>query len=137
MIKDVIRAKGHPNITAKHKTTIEVTREATISIRADCIIGVMADKAVKTLSSELKRYLLAGGQIEVVISVGNSEFSFKARGSRKLKLTSDKEIVFRKSNYIDERTIAIGATAAAKDIPRSIIEMLKREEDLLLEIKTL
>ena len=137
MIKDSIRAKGHPNITGRHETTIEITRDAEISIRADCIIGVMADKAVKHISPELKKHLLAGGKIEAVISVGGSDFSFKARGCPKLILSSDKEIVFRKSTYVDERTIAIEATAAAKDIPRPMIEMLKKGKDVLLEIRAL
>ncbi len=134
MIKEIIRAKGHPNITGRHETTIEVTRDPEISIRADCVVGVRADKAVKHISPELKKHLLAGGQIEVVLSVEDNEFSFRARGSPELQLLSDKEIVFRKSTYVDERTIAIEATAAAKDIPRLIIEMLKEGKDILLEI---
>ncbi|RLG48150.1 MAG: DUF371 domain-containing protein [Thermoproteota archaeon] len=137
LIKEIIRAKGHPNITGRHETTIEVTRDPEISPRADCIIGVMADKAVKHISPELKEHLLAGGKIEVMISVEDSVFSFEARGSPKLKLLSDKEIVFRKSTYVDERTIAIEATAAAKDVPRPMIEMLKKGKNLLIEIRAL
>ncbi len=135
LIEEIIRAKGHPNITARHATTLEITRESEISIRADCIIGIMANKAAKHLSLELKRHLMKGGRIEVVISAGSNKFSFKARGSPKLKLSSPKEIVFRKTDYIDDRTIAIKATAAAIDVPRSIIDMLKKGQDLLVIIR--
>jgi len=137
LVEEIIHARGHPNVTGMHGTTIEITKETEISIRADCIIGIMADKAVKDLCPELKEHLLNGGQIEVVISVGDRRFSFKARGSPKLEFLSEKEMVFRKSTYIDGRTIAIEATAAAKDIPRPIINMLKKGEDLLIKIKAL
>jgi hypothetical protein len=137
LIEEIIRARGHPNITGRHGTTLEVTREAEISIRADCIIGIMADKAARHLSPELKRHLKEGGQIEVLISVESTKFSFKAKGSPKLRLSSPKEIVFRKSDYIDDRTVAIRATAAARDIPRYMINMLKEGRDLLIIIRTI
>ncbi|MEM5832867.1 MAG: DUF371 domain-containing protein, partial [Candidatus Aenigmatarchaeota archaeon] len=44
-----------------------------------------------------------------------------------LKLTNDKSIVIRKSDYIDDRTAAILSTKAAIDIDRRIIEKLKNE----------
>jgi len=137
LIEEVILAKGHPNITGRHKTTIEVTRETEISIRADCVIGIRANKAVVDLCPELKRHLLSGGQIEVIILVGSERFSFTAYGSPKLKLSSDREIVFRKSSYVDDRTIAIRSTAAAKDVPRSMINLLRRGEDITIKIRAL
>ncbi|HIP58595.1 MAG TPA: DUF371 domain-containing protein, partial [Archaeoglobus profundus] len=38
-MKEVITAWGHPNITAKHRTTLEITKDEELSIRGDCIIG--------------------------------------------------------------------------------------------------
>ncbi|MEM4523515.1 MAG: DUF371 domain-containing protein, partial [Archaeoglobaceae archaeon] len=44
-----VRAFGHPNITAKHPSTVEVTKDPEISKRADCVIGVKADKSISDL----------------------------------------------------------------------------------------
>ncbi len=137
MMEEEIRARGHPNVTGTHRTTLEITRDEEISLRADCVIGVMADKAVKHLNPLLKEHLLKGGEIEVLISVGGEVFPFRARGSPRLTLSSEKEIVFRKSNYVDDRTIAIKSTAAAIDVPRSMIKMLRNEEDLIVKIRAL
>lgn len=41
-----VRFMGHRNITAKHRTTLEITKDEEITRKADCIIGVRADKAI-------------------------------------------------------------------------------------------
>ncbi|MEM2324735.1 MAG: DUF371 domain-containing protein, partial [Archaeoglobaceae archaeon] len=41
-----ILAFGHSNITAKHRTTFEITKDQEISKRADCVIGVKASKSI-------------------------------------------------------------------------------------------
>ena len=40
---EIVIARGHPNIRATHKTTLEVTKEKELSPRGDCIIGICAD----------------------------------------------------------------------------------------------
>ncbi|MEM2818033.1 MAG: DUF371 domain-containing protein, partial [Archaeoglobaceae archaeon] len=49
MIIFEVSAFGHPNISAKHRTTLEVTKDNEISKRADCIIGVNANKSVSEI----------------------------------------------------------------------------------------
>jgi hypothetical protein len=46
-------------------------------------------------------------------------------GDHRLTLTSEEEIVCRKSNFICERTLMVKANKAAKDIDRRIIEALR------------
>ncbi len=120
-----IIAYGHPNITAKHRTTMEVTKDSVITPRADCIIGVRSSKAVSDLSGELKRHLLEGGQIKINLIVQDMSFSFSAWGDSRLKLTNRTDMVIRRSTYIDDRTLAVKSNAAARDIPRDIAKALR------------
>ncbi len=120
-----ILAYGHPNIRARHKTTMQLTKDEEISVRADCIIGVRADKSVYDLSEGLKRHLLEGGEIEIRIIVGELEFALRAEGHPELKLSDPKDLVIRKSSYIDGRTLAIRATASSAELPRGIVRTLR------------
>jgi hypothetical protein len=123
-----ILAYGHPNIRARHRTTMQLTKDEEISIRADCIIGVRADKSVCDLSEVLKRHLLEGGEIEIEIIVGELSFAFRAEGHPELKLSNPKDLVIRKSSYIDDRTLAIRATASSAELPREIVRALRDPE---------
>ena len=52
------KAYGHPNITAKHKTTLEFTKDKELSLRGDCIVGVKSDfelPLIKNFISQLKK----------------------------------------------------------------------------------
>lgn len=134
MVEEII-AYGHPNITARHRTTMQITKDEEISLRADCIIGVRANKSVRDLSPELRVHLLEGGYVQIGVLVGVKEFRFEAEGDPRLVLTHERDAVIRRSEYIDDRTFAVRSTAAAKDIPRDLIRILRRaDEPLILEI---
>lgn len=49
----VIKARGHPNIKATHRTTIEVTKDNYLTGRGDCILGIDADKSLKDMKEFL------------------------------------------------------------------------------------
>lgn len=53
---------------------------------------------------------------------------FGARGNQALSLDDSRDLVIRRSAFITQRTLAIMAEAAAKDIPRTMVERLKRRE---------
>lgn len=131
MIEEIL-AYGHPNVSAKHRTTMQVTRDDGISRRADCVIGVRADKSVLNLSGALKKHLMEGGEVLIVISVGDQEFRLYAQGSERLTLSHPEDSVIRKSDYVDERTLAIRATASSHDLPR---EMIKRLRDSRTQLR--
>ncbi|MGC9103496.1 MAG: DUF371 domain-containing protein [Candidatus Methanodesulfokora sp.] len=124
----VVRFTGHENITARHKTTLEITKDENITRRADCIIGVRADKAVSYIPDWLKSHLLSGGMIEIELVVGGFSLEIHGLGSPDLILSSRREIVVRKSSYIDDRTIAIMADKAAADLPREIVDLLREDK---------
>ncbi len=122
---EVIRAKGHVNITATHKTTIEVTKDDYLTPLGDCIIGVMADKSVAELSDKFKNIMLDDKTTLISVFITNNSYDYiVSKGSSKLLLTNTKKIIFRKSSYIDEATIAINSNKAAVELSRKLIQDL-------------
>lgn len=117
--------KGHENVKATHKSTLEITKENFLTPRGDCIICISANKALRDLSKDIKDALKQGKRIRIIIRVEELVDEIIAWGDPRLILDSDVSIVIRKSRYIDGRTLAIRANKAAKDIDRRIIERLK------------
>ncbi len=124
----VIKFRGHPNISAKHKTTLQITKDEHITKRADCVIGVMASHAVKDLPEWLKIYLRSGGELILEIVVTGEVFRVSGRGSPELKLSHSTDIVVRKSSYVDSRTLMINADKSAADIPHRLVNRLRKIE---------
>ena len=116
-------------VTALHPRTIEVTTEEHLTERGDCIIGVGADKGCAGLAEELKSALrVKGTKVTLGILVGDERFEVNALGDPRLSLSHSRDIVLRTSNFVNERTVAVCADRAADDIPRRMVERLKRDE---------
>ena len=128
MLREIIRCRGHENVRATHRSTLEITKENFLTPRGDCIICVSADKALSDLSEDFKEALRKGAKLRVVIRAGDVADELIAYGSPDLKLESPVSMVIRKSDYIDGRTLAIRANKAAKDISRELVELLKNPE---------
>ena len=143
------KAYGHPNITAKHKTTLEFTKDKELSLRGDCIIGVRADfnlQLIKNFISQLKK-----NKIKIIIELEKPPLKktikknslLKNKNNQKIKeeikaevnpdFNSDKEMVIRKSDFVDERTFAVRSDKGAFELRREFIEHLKKE-DCFVEI---
>jgi len=123
--RDEIIAWGHPNITGRHETTFEITKDEEVGKKGDCIIGVKANKSVRDLNTELKNAIKSGRKVLITIEANGVTDYIEAMGSPALKLTHESDIVVRKSDYIDDRTLAILASKAARDIKRELIEKMK------------
>ncbi len=126
-MREEILAWGHENVTARHRTTLEVTKEENLTPRGDCIIGVRADKAVRDIDERIKEWLRAGGMVEIEIVL--PQYGLRDRlvgfGSEKLTFDHGTDVVIRRSDYVCGRTLAIRANKAARDIDREIVELLK------------
>ena len=132
---EVIKARGHPNIRALHRTTIEITKEHNLTPRGDCIIGVSSDKAPLDFSREFKKCARRDEAIIIVVlGASGLQDIVLAHGSSKLVLTSNTRIILRKSTYIDPSTVAIRASKAAGDLRRDLIDKL-RDPYTLLEVR--
>lgn len=136
--KEEIIAYGHPNITATHTTTFEITKAKDIKKDADCIVAVRADKACKDLDRGFIDGLKEGMVVEITFEVDGIKDTVVAYGSPALKLTHLEDIVVRKSDFIDSRTLAILADKAAFELDQDLIEKLrdpKTQVKITLEVK--
>ncbi|MEM1628332.1 MAG: DUF371 domain-containing protein [Desulfurococcaceae archaeon] len=129
MIKEVIKAKGHPNIRALHKTTIEITKDDEISPKGDCIIATSADKAANELARELRESLKSSESILlVIIEVEGFRDLIIAQGHPNLIMSDNRKIIIRRSEFIEPATIGIRANKAAADIKRELISLMRRRD---------
>ncbi len=120
-----VRFRGHPNIRATNRMTLEVTKEEFLTLRGDCIVGICADTACSDLSREAREHLIRDGtRVRFVLSVEGTAFEFTAFGSVGLTLTHQVSMVVRKSEYVCSRTLAIRSSSAACDLPREMVRRL-------------
>jgi len=121
-----IRARGHKNIRATHRSTLEVTREDSLTQRGDCIVAVSADKALRDIAPEVRGGVRRGWPVAVVIEAGGFRDYSLGWGDPGLELSDPVRIVVRKSSYISPNTLAVRASKAAADLDRRLVEILKR-----------
>lgn len=120
---------GHPNITARHVMTIEITKDKNLTPRGDCIIGVNASKACYDLSDALKHRLRnENSVVKMSVMVDSKQYDFVAYGSPSLILAHKHDIVIRKSRFVCPRTLAIKCDKASNNVPKDIVQMLKEPD---------
>ena len=123
------KAYGHPNITAKHKTTLEFTKDKELSLRGDCIVGVKSDfelPLIKNFISQLKK-----NKIKITIEVDDLKEEIIAEVNP--DFDSDREMVIRKSEFKDERAFAVRADKSSIELKRELVECMKKP-DCIVEI---
>lgn len=129
ILEEKIQFRGHPLISARHKTTFEVTKDSYVTRRGDCIIGVEASKACADLSHSFRRALKTDDTtLEIEIVIGPYSLTAKAQGSRDLVLTNPNDIVIRKSTFICDRTLAIRCNRTAFEFPRTMVDRVKNAD---------
>jgi len=135
-LREIVFGYGHENVLAVHKTTVEFTRDKHLSKKGDCIVAVAADKGLADLSAEFKENLRKPhAKLTILIEAGEIKERVEANGSPQLILT---DMVIRKSDYVDNRTLAIQADKAALDLSRDLVEKLrnpKQKVKITLEVR--
>lgn len=132
-IMEIVKAKGHENVLAKHKTTFEITKENYLTKRGDCIIAINSNKGIPEFDEKFKNLLKEGKNLKIEIECENLKENITAKGSKDLILTHEHDIVIRKSNFIDSRTLAINADKAAKDINRELIKKISEGKEVIVK----
>ncbi len=138
VLREVIRFHGHPEVRATHVRTIEVTKDTELTVNGDCIVGLGADRGLLDLPERFRKRLQAGVAVTFTLDLSGESFSFRAEGDTRLGLLNRKEMVIRKSDYVCGRTLAVRSEAAAVDLPRSMVKMLRRREtegELAMEVE--
>ncbi len=125
-LKEVILGQGHANVLATHRTTLEFTKEKHLSKMGDCIVAIGANKAVADLGDEFRKSLTNdSARLTILVEAGGISEEINARGSSRLTLALEKDVVIRKSDYVSTRTLAVHADKAANDLSREFVERLK------------
>jgi len=128
-LEEEITFYGHKNILSLHPRTIEVTKDPNLTKNGDCIIGVSANKACDDLNISVKKKLRTNDTfVKMKIIVDQVEFELAGIGNTDLSISHKHDIVLRKSNYADSRTLAISCDKSAIDIPRDLVKMLTNSD---------
>lgn len=128
-MEEEITFQGHKNVLSLHSRTIEITKDPNLTKKGDCILGVSANKACNDLDSSIKNRLRTNGTVvKISIVVEPFEFEVSGYGSNTLEISHGHDIVLRKSNYVDSRTLAVSCDKSAFDIPRHLVTLLTNAE---------
>ena len=114
---------------------MEITKEHELTPRGDCILAVRSEKSARDLSEEFKK-LARDRRAVITLEVRSGDLVFVLRGSGDPRLSFDDptSLVFRKSAYVDRRTVAVRCDKAAADVPRELVSRLKRREEVLITL---
>lgn len=132
-----IQAKGHENVTSRHKSTFEITKDQYLTPSGDCIVGVDMDKTMLDFPQDLKDQISdSNTKIIVELKTENGYDEIVGYGHEDLSLTHPTDIVIRKSDFTCPRTLMVNSDKAARDLDTKLIEDLKNEKIMEVTIKT-
>ncbi len=127
----VVRARGHPMVTARHRMTFMITKDEEIGPNGDCIIGVRAERSSAELDPSLKQLIASGTPLTIVLRAGGLSERVVAWGHPSITLDHATDMVVRKSRFVCGRTLAVGADKAASDLPREFVKALRSPTTVL------
>ena len=130
-MEEVVRARGHEHVSARHASTFEVTSDEHLTPAGDCILGIKADRmpvdfdpafvdASRDVESSITATLEAGGRSQTVGGHGHPGLTFE----------DSRSLVCRTSEYVDDRTVMVNADAAATDMDRALVDALMEGAEL-------
>jgi len=138
--REVVHARGHENVTAEHSSTFEVTSDDWLTPAGDCILAVEADRVPADFDDA---FVEACRDPEATITAtltvttdGGDTYTetVKGRGHPDLVFENERSHVGRTSDYVDDRTILVGADAAAADFDRELVDALAAGADVRFEL---
>jgi hypothetical protein len=135
--KEVITARGHENILARDENCFEITTNDD-PMGEDSVVAVRADKGCRDLNDAFKAAAKTASRMLITIEAGGVVENVIAYGSPALELSDVDEIVIRKSDLIDGKTVGILADKSANEFSTSMKEKLKNpktEVDITFEVK--
>ncbi|AXG06697.1 DUF371 domain-containing protein [Haloplanus rubicundus] len=134
-MREVIRARGHEHVAATHESTFEVTTDDWLTPAGDCIVGIEADRSPADFDDD---FAVAcrdpAATITLTLETADARDEIRARGHPDLTFGSDRSAVVRTSTYVDDRTVAVGADAAAADLDRDLVAALAGGAALTLSL---
>ncbi|MFP4625013.1 MAG: DUF371 domain-containing protein [Natronomonas sp.] len=121
-MEEVVHAVGHEHVSAEHESTFELTSDDWLTPAGDCIVGIEADR---TPSSFDPAFVEAcrdeHATITATLRTDDHETLVTGHGHPDLTFESDRSLVGRTSEYVDDRTVMVDADAAAIDLDRELV----------------
>jgi hypothetical protein len=134
-MREVIRARGHEHVAATHGSTFEVTTDDWLTPAGDCIVGVEADRSPADFGDDFVAACRdREATITLTLETGTATQQVRARGHPDLGFESDRSAVVRTSTYVDDRTVAVGADAAAAGLDRGLVAALAGGAELTVTL---
>ncbi|MDZ7701954.1 MAG: DUF371 domain-containing protein [Halobacteriales archaeon] len=132
-MEERVTAEGHEHVSAEHASTFEVTTDDYLTPAGDCILGIGADRAPADFAPAFVEACRdADARIEATLRVGDEAATVVGRGHPALTFDDERSLVGRTSEYVDDRTVLVGADAAAGDLPRPLVARLADGDPLEL-----
>jgi len=124
-VKEIVRARGHENVTAEHRSTFEVTTDDYLTPAGDCILGIEADRAPADFDPAFVEGCRdRNARITATLRVAGREASVVGRGDPDLTFGSDRSLVCRTSDHVDDRTVVLDADHGAIGFDRELVSAL-------------
>ena len=124
-MEQVVRARGHENVTAEHGSTFEVTSDDWLTPAGDCILAVEADAVPADFDESFVAACRSpGATITATLRAGGHEQAVEGRGHPDLTFHDDRSLVARTSSYVDDRTVMVEADATAAALDRELVAAL-------------
>lgn len=121
----VLHAVGHEHVSAEHESTFELTSDDWLTPAGDCILGIEADRTPASFDPAfVEACRRKRATITATLLVDGHETRITGRGHPDLTFESDRSLVGRTSDYVDDRTVMVDADAAAADLDRDLIDAL-------------
>ncbi|MEF8863922.1 MAG: DUF371 domain-containing protein [Haloarculaceae archaeon] len=133
---ETVRARGHENVAGTHASTWELTSDDWLTPAGDCILGVAADRAPADFDPAfLEACRDAEATVVATLRAEGHEEVVTGRGDPHLTFEDDRSLVVRTSDYVDDRTVMVGADAAAADLDRGLVAALAAGGDLTCTLR--
>lgn len=135
-MKETIRAHGHEHVSAEHASTFEVTTDDFLTPAGDCILAIEADQAPADFDSEFVAACQhEDATITATFEAGGYTERVTGRGDPELTFESDRSMVGRTSDYVDDRTFVLGADFAAEGFDRDLVAALADGAELTVTVE--
>ena len=134
--RERIVCRGHQNVRALHRSTFEITKEEHLTSSGTCIIAIHADKGLCDFNDKFRGALASdAARLVTTLTAGTASCTITAQGSSRLTLDHPADLVWRRSSYIDSRTIGIYSDFTALTLPRDLIAELSRGEKMTVDME--
>ncbi len=134
-MEEIIHARGHENVSAEHASTFEVTTDDFLTPAGDCILAIEADRAPADFDPTFVDACRdADATITTTIEAGGYEQTVTGRGHPDLELDSDRSMVGRTSDYVDDRTFVVGCEFAAEGFDRELVSALADGAEVIVTV---